>query len=156
MLQFDLRRTDGTTLYLADAGLKDTQPVDVDAAIAGGEYASLVEIALDSVGTLGGAGLQVLRITTPVTRPADRSVIAVATLYFSTRALLETTARAQQLVSMVVLIIGLLVIAALYAMVARASRIIVRQREHLASNLGTSRQLTDDNRQLRLAASTAK
>jgi signal transduction histidine kinase len=79
-------------------------------------------------------------------------VFAVAGLYYSARSLLEIQDRAQLAVWTVVLITGVVVIAALYAFVASANRTIVQQAEDLETNLAESRRLSEEIRALHVAS----
>jgi signal transduction histidine kinase len=162
LLQFDLRRLDGTLIYRADGGLQDDVNSGLFSRATAGEFVASVQgVLLPPVGPLGRYPLDVLRIVTPLSTP-DGAPFAVATLYFSAKSLSEIEARLRGAVWIAVAGTGLVVLAGLYAMVARASRTIDTQRRHLAHNLAESRHLTDDNRalheaseKLRLDASSA-
>jgi signal transduction histidine kinase len=162
LLQFDLRRLDGTLIYRADGGLQDDVASDVLARASAGEFvATVLGVLLPPIGPFDRFPLDVLRIVTPLSKP-DGAPFAIATLYFSAKSLSEIETRVLGAVWLAVAGAGLLVLAGLYVMVNRASRTIDTQRRRLAGNLVESRRLTDENRtlhnaseQLRLDASSA-
>ena len=152
LMQFALLRLDGSQLYVADGGLVDTVSADLVARARGGQLtASLDTVVPEPIGPFTGFGLTVLRIVAPVSDPQGRPLL-VAVLYLSARDLTDLTARTQQNIWILILIVGGLVILALYLLVDRATRTIIDQRRRLASNLAASRVLTDENRRLREAS----
>lgn len=164
LLQICIWRLDGSMIYESAGGLVDKfRAEDFRAAAAQDIVASsIASIPLEPVGPIAGHSLAVLRLYTPLRRPETGEVFAVAALYYSAKSLLEIQFQTQLSVWIVSGLVGLGVIGALYAMVARASRTIVSQRQHLAANLVASRKLSEEvhalhaeSERLRLSANSA-
>ena len=115
-----------------------------DFAFQGGLSSDIVDLALDPTGPFGSHTLTVLRIFTPLHRPGDGEVFAVAALYFSVKSIASIQLWAEILVWVAVMITGLVVIFSLYAFVVGTDRTIQRQRGVLAVNLERSRALAEE------------
>ena len=153
LLQFELRRLSGELVYKADGGLIDQMDVDVATLIAQGTlHAAVREVRLDLSGPFPAYTLSVLRIVAPFTRPDESTPFAVATMYFSAQALRDIELRNAGYVWLAVTLIGLGVVAALFANVSRTSRLISQQRRLLAKNAADWRRLAGENRRLHLAS----
>ena len=164
LLQICIWRPDGSVIYESAGELVDKfRAEDFRAAAAQDAVASsIADIPLEPVGPIPGHSLAVLRLYTPLHRPETGEVFAVAALYYSAKSLLAIQFQTQLSVWVISGMVGLGVIGALYAMVARASRTIVSQRQHLAANLDASRRLSEEvhalhaeSERLRLSANSA-
>jgi signal transduction histidine kinase len=140
-------------IYQASGAITD-QPTAVQLAQArhGQVTSEIVDLPLDPNGPFGVHTISLLRLFTPLHRPGNGEVFAVAGLYYSAKSLIEIQDRAQLAVWTVVLIAGAVVVAALYAFVAAADRTIVQQAQHLASNLAESQKLSEEIRGLHQAS----
>jgi signal transduction histidine kinase len=149
LIQIRLFGVDDRLIYQASGAITD-QPTAAQLAQAryGQVTSEIVDLPLDPNGPFGVHTISLLRLFTPLHRPGNGDVFAVAGLYYSAKSLLEIQDRAQLAVWTVVLIAGAVVVAALYAFVAGADRTIVRQAQHLASNLAESQKLSEQIRGL--------
>ncbi len=153
LIQIRIFQLDGRVLYEASDGVVDTPAAaQFNNAKQGLVSSDIVELPLDPGGPFGSHTLTLLRLYTPLHEPGTGEVFAVAALYYSATALLAVQWQAQVAVWSIVLIIGLLVIAALYLFVASASRTITRQAGRLSANLAESRRLADEIRALHVTS----
>ncbi|HEY0854396.1 MAG TPA: ATP-binding protein [Devosia sp.] len=151
LLQIRIRDLDRRLAYESSAALEDPHEDEDEmfaAATAGRVSSRLIQVAVPPVGPFEGLPLEVLEITTPLRVASTGEIFAVAELYYSARSVLAQRDRAQLDVWLLVGIFGVLVIAALYLVVDRASRTITRQRTVLAENLAASRRLSEENHAL--------
>jgi signal transduction histidine kinase len=140
-------------LYEASDGVIDQAREDRFTRAKAGEVSSdLVELPLVAAGPVGSHPISLLRLYTPLHEVTTGKVFAVAALYYSAKSVFDIQAKAQTLVWSVVLLVGIMVIALLYAFVAAAERTIVRQARSLTTNLARSRQLSDEVRGLHEAS----
>jgi signal transduction histidine kinase len=153
LIQFELHRLDGRLLYLADGGLDDSiDPEIVRAAATGHTTADITDVALRGLGPVASAPLTVLRIALPVTRKTHAAQQLVGILYFSAAAISAIEAEARGLVWLLVVVVGVLVILALFAVVRRTSDLIVGQRSRLSTSLAQWRRLARENSNLHRAS----
>lgn len=164
LLQISIWRLDGSMIYESAGGLVDKFRAEEFRVAAAQDTvsSSIADIPLEPVGPIPGHSLAVLRLSTPLHRPETGEVFAVAALYYSAKSLLEIQFQTQLAVWIVSGLVGLGVIGVLHAMVARASRTIVSQRQRLAANLVASRKLSEEvqtlhaeSERLRLSANSA-
>lgn len=151
LLQIRVRTLDGDIFYEVTSGFTDPdldESGDIARAIAGEVSARMVDVTIAPVGPIPRIPLTVLEIYTPLRRAGTNEVFAVAELYYSARSVTALRDKAQRDVWVLVGLFGLVVVAALYLLVDRASRTIAFQRQRLASNLAASRRLSDENRAL--------
>lgn len=142
-----IRNIAGTILYQSDPafGDEDDQEGDVAKAIDGKVHARLLYVALAGVGGLPTLPLEVMEIYSPVRALGTGTVVGVAELYFSADAVVRLRNEAQTTVWLLTGLSGVLIIAALYLVVDRATRTIARQRRRLADELSASRRLSSEN-----------
>lgn len=153
LLQIRIRDLDGNIRYASLGGLRDeTDTGYLRAASEGKLFARVVDLPLQSVGTLPERSLAVLKIYTPLRRVRSNETFAVAELYFSARSVRELQARAQSDVWIIVAMIGFGAIGTLAILVDVTGGIITRQRVRLAENLRQSRQLMRENARLNAAS----
>lgn len=153
LLQIRIRDLEGRLLYQSEDLEDDDGEEDYYTKAAAGIVSSrLTQIDLSPVGPIEGLPIDVLEIYTPLHDVNTGRIFAVAELYYSARSVLAQRDRAQLEVWLLVGVSGLVVIAALYLLVDRASQTIARQRERIAGNLAASRRLAADNRRLRDAS----
>ena len=163
LIQFELRRPNGTLLYAADGGLHDAVDIAIVRRAAAGEtVVEIVDVTLSGVGPVKSAPLTVLRIVVQLARGADPARPLVGVLYFSAKAISAIETQARWLVWVVVAAVGLAVMLALFAVVRRTSDLILGQRSRLATSLAEWRRLAEENsalhrssEQLRLDAVSA-
>ncbi len=151
LLQIRIRDLGRRLVYESSAGLEDPEEGEADmfaTALEGRVSSRLIKVAVPPVGPFEGLPLEVLEITTPLRVISTGEIFAIAELYYSAKSVLAQRDRAQLDVWLLVGIFGILVIAALYLVVDRASRTITRQRLVLAENLAASRRLSDENHAL--------
>ena len=151
LLQIRIRDLSGRSIYDSNAGLEDPDEGEDEmfsAAQAGIVSSRLVRVNVPPVGPFEGLPIEVLEIVTPLRVAATGEIFAFAELYYSAKSVLAQRDRAQRDVWLLVGIFGVLVIAALYLVVDRASRTITRQRMVLADNLAASRRLSEENHAL--------
>jgi signal transduction histidine kinase len=151
LLQIRIRTLDGATFYEATSGFADpddNEDEHIADATRGIVTARIVDVTVAPVGPIPGLPFTALEIYTPLLRPGTDEIFAVAELYYSASAVIELRDKAQRDVWVLVGLFGLVVVAALYLLVDRASRTIASQRQRLASNLAASRRLSDENRAL--------
>jgi signal transduction histidine kinase len=142
LMQIRIRRLDSGLLYEASSGIVDLAPDEsIQLAIDGEVSSDLVNVPLDPLGPFGTHDITLLRLVTPLHRPASGDVFAVAILYYSARSVLSVQFNAQLAVWVSVLLTGLAVIGVLYALVLATNRTITLQRHRLAVNLERSRRL---------------
>lgn len=145
LIQIRLFGLDDRLIYEAtDAITDEPTPAELAQSRAGTVSSEIVDLPFDPNGPFGSHTISLLRLFTPLHRPGDGGVFAVAGLYYSAKSLIEIDDRAQVAVWTVVLITGLVVVAALYAFVASANRTIVRQAQHLQFNLSESQSLSEE------------
>jgi signal transduction histidine kinase len=151
LMQIRMFGLDDQLIYQASSAITE-QPTSaqLEQARNGLVTSEIVDLPLDPNGPFGLHTISLLRLFTPLHRPGNGEVFAVAGLYYSAKSLLQLQERAQFAVWTVVLITGLVVVAALYAFVASASRTIVQQARRLESNLAQSQQLSEEIRGLHL------
>lgn len=113
-----------------------------EAARQGEVLSRISTFEMAPVGRIGEFPIELLEIYTPLRRAETGEIFAVAELFYSARSVTAQRSKAQQDIWILVSLSGLLVIAALYFVVDRASRTIVRQRLRLAANLAESRRLS--------------
>lgn len=153
LLQIRVRDTTGELVFESFGGLDDApSAADLAAAATGTLTARLVDIPLRSVGTLPRSTLAVLKIYTPLRRPATAEIFGVAELYFGARAVHELQAQARSDVWIIVAVIGFVAVAALAVLVQVTGDIITRQRQRLAANLRETRRLLKENLVLQAAS----
>jgi signal transduction histidine kinase len=154
LLQFELRRTSGELVYRADGGLVDD--TDGPGFLAGlssdSLLASVRDVRLASPGPFPEVRLSVIRIVTALSRPDEEAPFGIAIMYFSARALFDIENRITAYVWAAVALIGLGVVAALFANVNRTSQLITRQRSMLARSAADWRRLARENSRLHLAS----
>ena len=144
LIQIRLFGLNDQLIYQAsDAIVDEPTASQLARARAGTVTSEIVDLPLDPNGPFGVHTISLLRLYTPLHRPSNGEVFAVAGLYYSAKSLLEIQERAQFVVWSVVLIAGVFVVAALYAFVASANRTIVRQARHLEANLAESQRLSE-------------
>jgi len=153
LLQIRIRDLDGKIQYASLGGLRDEADTGYLLAASEGKlFARVVDLPLQSLGSLPERTLAVLKIYTPLRRVRSGEVFAVAELYFSARAVRELQARARSDVWVVVGMIGVGAIGTLAVLVDVTGNIITRQRERLARNLRQSHQLMRENARLNAAS----
>jgi signal transduction histidine kinase len=153
LLQIRIRDLRGETIYESFGGIVGAEGLtEFGVAARGGIVSRVVDLPLLGVGPLPAHSISVLEIHTPLHRQESGEVFAVADLYYSAKSILEIQARAQMDVWALVAIAGLVVIGALYVLVAYASRTIAVQRLNLARNLSASRRLSEENAALHAAS----
>jgi signal transduction histidine kinase len=143
LIQINLFDLDDRPIYQAGAITDRPTAAQLARARSGIVTGDIVDLPLDPTGPFGSHTISLLRLFTPLHRPVTSDVFAVAGLYYSTKSLVEIQDRAQLAVWTVVLIAGVIVVAALYAFVASADRTILRQATHLQANLAQSRRLSE-------------
>lgn len=153
LIQIRIFQLDGLVLYEASDSVVD-QPASAqfERARQGLVSSDVVELPLEPLGPFGSHTLSLLRLYTPLHQPGTGKIFAVAALYYSAQSLLAVQSQAQTAVWTIVLLIGLLVIGALYAFVASADATIGRQARRLSANLAQSRGLADEIRGLHHAS----
>jgi signal transduction histidine kinase len=153
LIQIRLFNLDGGLIYQASGAITDTAtPQQLAQARAGNVTGDIVDLPLDPNGPFGSHTISLLRLYTPLHRPGDGGVFAVAALYYSARSLHDIEDRAQFAVWIVVLATGACVVAALYAFVASAERTILQQAQRLEDNLAESHRLSEQIRGLHEAS----
>lgn len=153
LLQIRIRDLYGRILYASLGGLRDeTDTGYLQSASQGQLFARVVELPLQSIGTLPERTLGVLKIYTPLRRARSNEIFAVAELYLSAKSVRELQARAQSDVWIIVGVIGLGAIGVLALLVSTTGDIIAHQRLRLAQNLQKSRQLMRENSHLNAAS----
>jgi len=149
LIQIRIFGLDERLLYEASGGVVDQAREDRFVRAKAGEVSGdLVELPLDAAGPVGAHPISLLRLYTPLHEVLTGKVFAVAALYYSAKSVLDIQHKAQTLVWSIVLIVGIFVVALLYAFVAAAERTIVRQARNLTTNLARSRRLSDEVRGL--------
>jgi signal transduction histidine kinase len=142
LMQIRIRRLDQTIIYEATSGIVDQAPASfLELAAEGVVSSDLVSVPLDPLGPFGTHDITLLRLVTPLHRPASGEVFAVAVLYYSARTVLSVQFGAQVAVWLSVLFTGLAVTAVLYAFIYSTGRTINQQRHRLRVNLKRSRRL---------------
>jgi signal transduction histidine kinase len=145
LLQIRIRTLDRQTIFESFGGIIDDESMGDFQTAAGGVVVSRVrDMPLEAVGPIGTHTLPTLEIHTALHRPESREIFGVADLYYSAKSILDLQRRAQLDVWAVVGLAGLVVIGALYVMVARASQTIIAQRATLARNLQASRHMSEE------------
>ncbi len=153
LLQIRIRDLEGRIQYASLGGLRDESDTGYLLAASEGKlFARVVDLPLQSLGSLPERSLAVLKIYTPLRRVRSGEVFAVAELYFSARSVRELQARAQSDVWIIVGMIGFGAIATLAVLVDVTGSIITRQRVRLGQNLRQSRQLMRENARLNAAS----
>lgn len=153
LLQIRIRDLEGRIQYASLGGLRDESDTGYLLAASEGKlFARVVDLPLQSLGSLPERTLAVLKIYTPLRRVRSGEVFAVAELYFSARSVRELQARAQSDVWIIVGTIGIAAAGTLGLLVDVTGRIITRQRVRLARNLRQSRQLMRENARLNAAS----
>jgi signal transduction histidine kinase len=153
LLQIRIRDLQGDIRYASLGGLRDeTDTRYLQAASQGHLFARVLDLPLQSVGTLPERSLAVLKIYTPLRRVRSDEIFAVGELYFSARSVRELQARAQSDVWIICAMIGYGAIGTLALLVDVTGNIITRQRTRLARNLRQTRQLMLENARLNAAS----
>lgn len=154
LLQIRIRDVAGNFIYESFGGIiTQDRPGDFTAAMNGQIVARVVDLTLQPIGPLTARPIAVLEIHTPIQGSSEpEEPFAVADLYYSARSIQTIQHEAQLAVWLLLSAAGVVVIGALYIMVARASRTIVTQRANLARNLEASRRLADENQTLHAAS----
>ena len=153
LLQIRIRDLQGNIQYASLGGLRDeTDTGYLQAASQGRLFARVLDLPLQSVGTLPERSLAVLKIYTPLRRVRSDEIFAVGELYLSARSVRELQARAQSDVWIIVAMIGFGAIGTLALLVEVTGSIITRQRTRLAQNLQRTRQLMLENARLNAAS----
>lgn len=153
LLTIRIRDLDGTVIYESEQGLGSAlQQTEFEAATRGQVSYSIQDVLLAATGPIPAFPVTVLKIYTPLHRPGDGEIFAVAALYYSANSIVEIQERTRLAVWVLVGSVGVLVIGSLYLIVDRASRTIVRQRAELAHSLAGSQQLLLENSVLRAAS----
>jgi signal transduction histidine kinase len=163
LLQIRIYGLDERLIYEASGDILDTTRNDRFALAKAGEVSSdIVELPLAAEQPIGAHPITLLRMYAPLHNQDTGRVFAVAALYYSSKSVTDLRARTQVFVWTAVLVIGVVVVALLYAFVASAERTSVRQSRRLTANLETSRLLSEQVRslhqqseQLRIDASDA-
>ena len=145
LIQIQLFSLDDRLIYQASGAIAEQPtPQQLLEARDGHVSSAIVELPLDPTGPFGAHTISLLRIYTPLHRPGNGDVFAIAGLYYSAKSLIDIQSRAQIGVWTVVLGTGIAVVVALYAFVASANRTITRQAARLESNLAESRQMSEE------------
>ena len=153
LLQIRIRDLNGDAIYESFGGIINNAATRDFESAASGEVVSRVgDLPLQGVGEMPTGTIPVLQIHTPLRGLDTDQPFAVAELYYSAQSILEIRTQAQSYVWALIGIAGLVVIAALYLLVARASRTIASQRANLARNLVASRRLSEENLALHAAS----
>jgi signal transduction histidine kinase len=160
LVQIRIFGLDQRLLYEASDGVVDQVHSDRFVRARDGEVSSeVVELPLLPLlpdGPVGSHPITLLRLYTPLHETGTGKVFAVATLYYSAKSVIELQSQAQLVVWSVVLGVGVLVVALLYAFVAAAERTIIRQARRLAANLVRSREQSDEIRTLHKTSETLR
>jgi signal transduction histidine kinase len=153
LLTIRIRDLDGTLLYETQEGLvTELQPAEFAAAARGEVSYSIQDVPLAATGSIAAYPVTVLKIYTPLHRPDDGEIFAVAALYHSASAIVDIQERTRLAIWLLVGSVGVLVIGLLYFVVNQASNTILRQRSELAHSLTATRQLLQENSVLRDAS----
>jgi len=145
LIQIQLFSLDDRLIYQASGAIAEQPtPQQLLEARDGHVSSAIVELPLDPTGPFGAHTISLLRIYTPLHRPGNGDVFAIAGLYYSAKSLIDIQSRAHIGVWTVVLGTGIAVVVALYAFVASANRTITRQAARLESNLAESRQMSEE------------
>ena len=153
LIQIQLFSLDDRLIYQASGGIAEQPTPDQLMQARDGHVSStIVDLPLDPTGPFGTHTISLLRIYTPLHRPGNGEIFAIAGLYYSAKSLIDIQNRAQIGVWTVVLATGIAVIVALYAFVASANRTITRQAARLETGLTESRQMSEEIRGLHQAS----
>lgn len=153
LLTIRIRDLDGTLIYESQGSLvAELQQTEFAAAARGEVFYRIQDVPLAATGPIAAFPVTVLKIYTPLHRPGDGEIFAVAGLYYSAKSIVDIQRRTQVAVWLLVGLVGLVLFGALYLVVDRASRTIVLQRSDLASSLAASQLLLQENSLLRDAS----
>lgn len=153
LIQLRIFRPDGTLLYEVSDGVVDQPSLErIHAAASDRVVSDLVELPLASIGPFESHLISLLRLYAPLHSPSSGDVFAVAVLYYSARTLTDIQGRTQVAVWTIVFLVGVGVLAALFAFVTAANRTITQQAGRLSANLVESRRLSDQVRGLHQAS----
>jgi signal transduction histidine kinase len=151
-------RRDGLILYSTDKALigKTYPSPNVDAAFSGKVVAHLESGHDDEGNLVQDQDGPLIEIYAPIYREGTRETLAVGEVYEDANAFVERMDMVQRRTWSIVAATTLAILAALYAIVRRADRIIGMQRNTLKNQLTEAQALAQQNRELRELANKAR
>lgn len=158
MFAFKIWKPDGTVIFSNEAevvGRRFEMTEGLAAAATGRVHGEFNQLGEQENATERRAGIPLLEIYSPIREPWSGRVIAVSEFYEAAGELADDLARARLRSWLVVGGVTLAMLALLFGIVARGSRMIARQRQALGAKVTELSRMLEQNRALRLRAEQA-
>ncbi|MDB5562452.1 MAG: hypothetical protein JWN11_1870 [Hyphomicrobiales bacterium] len=148
---------DGTLLYSSKKNIPDGEIAEdeIRTAASGNLATGFEEMSQSLIGVAPADDMTLLEVYAPLYRTGTNQIIAVGEFYQSASALIKERSETRNATWLMVAAIALFMVGALYLIVSRGSRTIVRQRMVLERQISEVSELATQNNALRKVAERA-